>query len=294
MYKLIVTDLDGTLLNSYGEVSSKTKEIIKKLKENNVETIIASGRPISSIKAIAEEIESENYFIAGNGSTIYDIKNNEIIYEKNISKQKTLEIIDICEENSIHYNIYTEDEIIANKLQYNVLFYFKENQKKIDEKKVKITIVDDIREYVKQIENKKIIKITICDRDKMIFNAIIKKIKNIKEISILDVSHMSRKMIKQGTEEIPIEYYYTEISLAEVNKWTAILYLIQKLNIKKEDVIAVGDNMNDKEMIENAGMGIAMKGSTPFIVEVADIITKNTNNEDGVANVLKEIFNIKA
>ena len=61
----------------------------------------------------------------------------------------------------------------------------------------------------------------------------------IKKIDVLDVLHMSRKVIKQGTEEIPIEYYYTEISLENVDKWGAIEYLIQKLNIKKEEVIAI-------------------------------------------------------
>ena len=82
MYKLVTVDLDGTLLNSYGEVTENTKEKIKKTQEKGVEIMIASGRPIDSIKEIAKEIESNNYFIAGNGALIYDIKKDEIIYEK--------------------------------------------------------------------------------------------------------------------------------------------------------------------------------------------------------------------
>ena len=77
-----------------------------------------------------------------------------------------------------------------------------------------------------------------------------KKLKKINDIEILEVSHMSRKTIMQGTEEIPIEYYYTEISLADVDKWNAIEFLIKKLGIKPEEVIAIGDNINDKKMIE--------------------------------------------
>lgn len=50
---------------------------------------------------------------------------------------------------------------------------------------------------------------------------------------------MSRKVIKQGTEDVNIEYFYTEISLKEVDKWTAIEYLMNELNIKKEEVIAI-------------------------------------------------------
>ena len=85
--------------------------------------------------------------------------------------------------------------------------------------------------------------------------------KKTRDIEILEVSHMSRRMIKQGTEDIPIEYYYTEISASNVDKWNAIQYLIKRLNINKEDVIAIGDNINDIKMIENAGLGIVMRGS---------------------------------
>ena len=100
---------------------------------------------------------------------------------------------------------------------------------------------------------------------------------------------MSRKVIRQGTENIPVEYYYTEISLANVDKWNAIEFLINKLDISKEEVIAIGDNINDKKMIENAGLGIAMKGSTPVVTEVADDIAES-NNEDGVAKILQKYY----
>ena len=73
MYKLIAIDLDGTLLNSYGVITENTKKIIKKVEEQGVNIILASGRPIDSIQAIANEIESKKYFIAGNGAIVYDI-----------------------------------------------------------------------------------------------------------------------------------------------------------------------------------------------------------------------------
>ena len=93
--------------------------------------------------------------------------------------------------------------------------------------------------FVHQKKYKKYLKITICDETKSIFNSVIRKIRKISDIDILDVSHMSRKVIKQGTEDVNIEYFYTEISLKEVDKWTAIEYLMNELNIKKEEVIAI-------------------------------------------------------
>lgn len=287
MYKLVFVDLDGTMLNKYGIVTQNTKNVINKTIEKGTDVIIASGRPIDSIKTIAKEIGSNNYFISGNGALIYDIQKDDIIYEKCMTKQKVLEIIKICEENSISYNIYTEKTIIAKTLKHNVLYYHKENFKKEEGKKTSITIVDDIYDFVKNSEDERFLKITICDESKVIFNSIIRKLKNVENIDVLEVSHMSRKVIKQGTEDINIEYYYSEISLKDVDKWNAIEFLIQKLNIEKKEVIAIGDNINDKKMIENAGLGIAMGESTPVVKEIADFITTN-NDEDGVAKALEK------
>ena len=287
MYKLIAIDLDGTMLNSYGIVTENTKKVIKKTIERGTDVIIASGRPIDSIKAIAKEIGSEKYFIAGNGALIYDIQKDEIIYEKYMTKEKVLEIIKICEENSISYNVYTDKTILAKALKYNVLYYHKENLKKEESKKTNISIVDNMYEYVKNMQEEKFLKITICDENKSVFSSIIRKLREIKGIDVLDVSHMSRKTIKQGSEDIPIEYYYTEISLENVDKWDAIEFLMEKLNITKNEVITIGDNINDKKMLENAGIGIAMGGSTPVVTEISDFVTK-TNNEDGVAFALEK------
>ena len=100
---------------------------------------------------------------------------------------------------------------------------------------------------------------------------------------------MSRKIIRQGTEEVPIEYFYTEISAKNVDKWYAIQMLAEKLNIKKEEIVAIGDNVNDEKMIKEAGLGIAMGQSSPKITKISNYITNN-NNEEGVANALKHII----
>ena len=75
--------------------------------------------------------------------------------------------------------------------------------------------------------------------------------------------------------------------MKNVDKWYALEFLIEKLGKKKEEVIAIGDNYNDKKMIEEAGVGITMKGTTPNIAEVADYITDDNNNE-GVAKAIEK------
>ena len=245
MYKLVAIDLDGTLLNSSGEVSNKTKAAIKQAIDNGIEVVLASGRTIESIENFALELGANNYLISGNGSAVYDIKNKEIMYSNFLSKEQVLKIANICEENSIHYNVYTEKEIIAKTLNYNVLYYYKENLKKTEEKRTSINIVPDMLEYIKKSDNDNYLKITICDENVIIFNSIIKKIKLLDKYDVLDVEYMSKKKIKCGTEEVMVEYYYTEITNEHVNKWTALRFLLQKLNIDKEKVIAIGDNFND-------------------------------------------------
>ena len=74
MYRLVALDLDGTLLNSYGEISSETREAIKQSVEKGVEIVLASGRPISSVEDLANELQANHYIISGNGATVYDIR----------------------------------------------------------------------------------------------------------------------------------------------------------------------------------------------------------------------------
>ena len=290
MYKLVAIDLDGTMLNQYGPITEKTKKAISKAQEKGVEVMIASGRAITSVKRFSKEINSNKYFISGNGAITYDIKNNKILYENILSKTKALKIIKICEENSIYYNVYTENGIIAKNLSYNTLYYYKDNLTKPDENRTHINIVENVYDYFEQREEK-ILKIMICDEHKTVFNSIVRKLKELSEIEVLEVSHMSRKIIKQGTDEIALEYFYTEVSAKDVDKWIALEEIIGLMNISKEEVVTIGDNANDLKMITNAGLGVAMGESAPYVKQSADIIAP-TNDEDGVAIILNKIFDL--
>lgn len=287
MYKLIAIDLDGTLLDSYGHVSQKNKEVIKKATNKGIEVVLTSGRGAMSVQNLANEIGANHYMICGNGAMIYDFNQNKLIYDNFLTQKKILQLIEICEENSIYYSIYTQDGIITKNLNYNVLFYHQENANKPDNKKTNIYIVQNIYEYIASREQNDYIKVTICDDNNIIFQSIIKKLRMVKGIDVLDVGHMSRKIIKSGTEESSIEYYYTEISSQNVDKWTAISYLINELGIDKSEVMAIGDNINDQTMLENAGLGVAMANSAPYIQQMAKMVT-TSNNDDGVAKVIQE------
>ena len=284
MYNLIAIDLDGTLLNSYGEITKEDKIALKKQIKKGVEVVLTSGRTISAMQNFAEEIGAKNYIISGNGTVIYDMQNEKKIYKKYLSKKKALEIANICEKNSMHYNIDTDKSIITKSLNYNTLFYYSENLKKTAEKRTNIEVVPNIISYLKKL-NEPILKITICDNDEIIFNSIIKKIKKVKNIDVLEVAHMSRKTVRIDDNEKQIEYYYTEITTEGADKWEAIKYLSNKMKIPKEKIITIGDNTNDINMIKNAGLGIAMGNSNLNVKKMAQIITYD-NNHSGVGKII--------
>ena len=287
MYKLITIDIDGTLLNSNGEISVENKNAISKAIKKGIEVVLASGRIINSIKTIANELGANKYLIAGNGALVFDIQNNEIIYSNYIEKQKVIEIINICEENSIFYTISTEDTIITKSLNYNVLFYTSENLKNEQNKRINITVIQDIINYINQYEKNDFLKITVCDADQIVFTRILEKLKKIDDIDVLDISHISRKQIATTTQNIEIAYCYTEITNKNVDKWSAVKFLAKKLNIKDEEIICIGDNANDLEMIKNAGLGVAMKNGLSVVKDEANVITKS-NNDDGIAHIINK------
>ena len=281
MYKLIAIDLDGTLLNSYGEISEENRKAIKYAIDKNIEVVLASGRDSDTMKKMSLDLGIRSFLVTGNGASIYNIKKQENIYESFLEQKKALKIIDICKNNSIFFNVYTDKGIITENINYNVKVFNSENNAKPIEKQTNIEVVENLYEYVK--DNKlNILKIIICDESKVIFNRIIEKISKINRVDILEVEHMSKKIIRDGTNNINVEYFYTEISNKGTNKWEALKYLANYLNILEEEIMCIGDNENDRRMIENAGLGVSMKNSALASKNIGTYITED-NDSNGVA-----------
>ena len=254
MYKLVAIDLDGTLLNSEGEISQENRNAIKLAMEKGVEVVLCSGRITNSVKNIALDIGADKFLVSGNGTEIYDIANEKVIYSNCISKSTILELIKYCEENSIYYSIHAENTIIAKSLNHNILVYNSENAKKEVSKRTNINITQNIYEYIENSAFDRFGKLTISDNNQTIFKGIINGLRKYKDLEVLDVAHMSNKTIQTGTEKINLQYYYTEVTAKNVNKWNALLELANMMNISPQKIVCIGDNVNDKQMIQNAGL----------------------------------------
>lgn len=196
MQKMIVIDLDGTLLNSEGQISKENKEAVRKAKEKGAMVIIASGRMPRAIKTYAKELGADKYIICGNGAIIYDIEKDEEIYRNLMSKEKTLEIINYCNKNSIYYSVYTETAIICSSIKHSVLVYNSENANKEDNKKTYISVVDDIYKYIDKVNTQNIFKINISDNNKIIFDRTVKGIREIPNIEVLETPDIVKRKIK--------------------------------------------------------------------------------------------------
>ena len=282
LYKLVAIDIDGTLLNSKSELTEKTINILKEISERGIYVVLTSGRISSNVMDFCKKIGADKYLIAENGASVINLQTGIIEYSKYLSKDIVNKVLDICEENSIYYMVYTQKELIVKNIKYMSLFFYKQNYNP----NARIKQVVAGRDYINSC-SENFTKLMICDEDRSVYKSIVKKLRTIEGIDVLPVPHVSVKKLKLDGEEKEIKYSYADISASGANKWTAIEFLANKLGIKTEEIIAIGDNINDLHMIHNAGLGVAMGNGSPVAKRVANVIAPS-NDKDGVAQIIEK------
>lgn len=262
-YKAIFSDIDGTLLTSKHEVSKETKECLKKLKERKTPFILVSARMPKSINKIRKEIEIDSPIICYSGGLIVD--NNKYIFDIGIDISKAVEIKKYINKNwnDISISCYSYDNWIVDKIE----------NKWVNEE-MNITQIKPIEGNIINIcGNKEGIHKILCIGNKDDIEEIRKKlIKEYKDLSI----YKSKDN-------------YLEIMSKQVSKSKAIEFLCNEMDINIKDIIAIGDNFNDADMIKTAGKGIAM-GNAPDDVKVISNEITDTNDNDGVAKIIEKYF----
>lgn len=253
MYKFIAIDIDGTLLNSAGEISKYTIDIIRRVTNQGVKVVLTSGRVTDSVKGIAGMINADKHIICDNGATIVNLENDDVVFAKYIDKNTIIKLLDFCITNNVYYMVFTNKEIIVKDIKHMAFAFYKQRHHLKDE----ATGISQIKfggiDYIKNV-NDPFTRIVICDQDRAIYNSIINMLKKFDDIDLLAAPHISNKIVKDGDKDVLISYSYAEILAKDTNKWTAIKTLADKLGIKREEIIAIGDNFNDIEMIQNAGL----------------------------------------
>ncbi len=262
MIKLVVTDIDGTIYSPESGIKDSVKECIKQLTNQGIIVAIATGRTYGSAKNVADRIGIKCPLICYQGGLVnsYD---GEILDAKYLDEKTARKIIKDFRKRNIHLNVYVEDKLY----------------------------VEDDNKYIKDyIGDKGIDYFKVESFDELDFTKLNKLLAIKYDTNFID------NLIKELREKYPDIYvvksydYFCEIANKEATKGHAIKFLAEKYGITTDEVMAIGDQNNDIEMIETAGIGVAMGNGTEEIKCSADYITDTVENDGFVKAVKKFVL----
>ncbi|MDD2821460.1 MAG: Cof-type HAD-IIB family hydrolase [Flavobacterium sp.] len=261
-YKMLVLDMDDTLLTDDHTISNENATMLFKAQELGVYVVLASGRPTPAMTAYAKELQLDNSFmISYNGAVITDLKEDKIIFEQTLSQQQIHELYDYSLKSKTHIITYVDGKIVSETdseyieieknitgLEHNKVNSFKEEVKSAA---IKCILLEE-PSYLKEVE------------------------KDLK----LAMPHLSVCMSKP---------FFLEVAQNGIDKGASIKFLAEKLNILQSEIIAVGNAGNDLTMIEYAGLGVWVDNVDPELRDKADVIVASNNNH-GVAEVVRRFI----
>jgi len=265
-YKLICTDIDGTLLNKDRELSEVTIHEVQRI--SPIPFVLISSRMPKAMRHLQQQFKNETTpIIAYNGGLV--LENDTILHSTVICNTVLAEIINQCSTTSIHLSLYYADEWYVPSMDFWA-------KREANNTKVTPTIKSNnavLSQWEK--ENKGAHKI-MCMGDEA------------------EIDFLYKTLEKEYPNEIKLyrsKSTYIEISHHSISKKTAIEELIKHCysNISLKNVIAFGDNYNDIEMLKTVGLGVAVANAKDEVLQIAHKIT-DTNKNDGVAKVLQKLF----
>ena len=261
-YKMVVLDLDDTLLQDDLTISSRTKKALFAAQEAGVKVVLASGRPDFAMHPIAEELRLKDFgsfIITFNGAKIIDCKTNNEIFSSVLTPETAHRLYDISQREGILIQSYLGDEIITETPNR-----FTNIEEEITGMNIKL--VDSFKEAINE--------------------PVVKALMLAEPERLAEVEKKLQKELDGEISTMRSKPFFLEFTNLGVTKATSVEHLIQKLGIKREEVIAMGDSYNDLAMIEFAGLGVAMGNAPDDIKAKADFVT-DTNMNDGVAKVVE-------
>lgn len=265
MIRLIACDLDETLLNDQHQLSKRNKEAIQQARAMGVKFVPASGRGFPSIQGILHELDlydlPEEYVISYNGGAITENKGNHLLHLDGLSFDLVKDLFQRGLAYHVCIHIFTTECIYTYRM-------LEEERQYLDGL---VEVTEFFTEDLSFLKQKHILKVAYMNLDASYLHEIAETMGDLKDQ--LTIAYSSNR--------------YIEFNHQNVSKGQGLLYLMQHLQIPKEEVIAIGDNWNDASMLKAAGLGIGVQNCIPEMKALCDHITMATNNEDAVAEVIE-------
>ncbi len=267
MINMIITDMDGTLLNSKKEVSKENKRVVMIAHEKGIHFVLATGRMYSSARIFARQLDIKTPIISCNGALIRDYKTNETFFEKILPHSTILEIMNLLDYYKIYYHFYTDEQFYTKELKYTALNYWENNKLKDVKDQIEIFVDENLNNLYN--ENLKVFKfVVIEDKDK---NKLIEVKNQLLKLRGIELSRSWNNNI--------------EIMAEGVSKGNAVKLLSKRYNIDLKNAMSFGDQLNDISMLQSVGYGFAMGNAEQEVKECAKYTT-DSNDDDGVAKAI--------
>lgn len=243
MIKLVVTDIDGTILGSNNVFRPKVIETIKKLESAKIPVVLATGRVFAGVYPAAKQLGIETPIICSQGSVLRH--HDDVLWQRPVGHGISREIIELLRKKNVHTNVYNDDEIFVEDEQY------------MDEYSNGRFVTYKVIKSFDSLELGVVSKLLaiIYDEDEMV-NLCCELKEKYKGVLNIVRSHK----------------YYLEITDIEATKGTAMKHLAGLWNISQNEIFASGDQDNDIDLLLNAGIKVATQDASEALKKVADYI----------------------
>lgn len=269
MYRMIAIDLDGTLLNSNKEISCENGKYIKLALEKGIKVIICSGRIYPGAKIYAEQLSLTEPLVVCNGAVIKDAKSDEVLYTNLLSKEDCYAVIDILRSEDIYFHTYIDDVMYAEKLDYSALHYMIKSKDLGSDFRIDVKVVESVGDIIGSSKVSPA-KIVVMSSNLEALARARRLVESVKTVEVVKSSNDNFEVLNFG-----------------VSKGKALEIISRKLSVKREEIMAIGDNENDCSMLKYAGFSVAMGNAEESIKDICNFVTLS-NNENGVAHVIKK------
>ena len=266
-YKLLVLDVDGTLLNEAKEISKRTLAALLKVQHMGVRIVLASGRPTYGLLSIAKTLELGNFggfIVSYNGCQIINAQDGKILFERRINPEMLPYLEKKAQKNGFDLVTYQDNTLITNA---------PENDFIRKEAKLNDLIIIDEEEFSTSIDFAPCKCVLVSDDEE----------------ALIDLENHWKKRLDGTLDAFRSESYFLEVVPPRVDKANTLGVLMEQLGVAREEVIAIGDGVCDVTMLQLAGLGIAMGHSQDSVKVCADYVTAS-NEEDGVAQAVEKMI----